>query len=98
MMTGLEDLPRAPASPSRRPTRQLVRAGFRPPLYAEDDLTAVGKASDGAAATTEAGIEATRAIVAILPATRVVIILTTYDLDEYVVDALRAGASVVGAR
>jgi len=40
------------------------------------------------------GIEATRAIVADprLAATRVVI-LTTYELDEYVFDGLRAGAS-----
>jgi DNA-binding NarL/FixJ family response regulator len=37
------------------------------------------------------GIEATRSITATLPGTRV-IILTTYDLDEYVFDALRAGA------
>ena len=38
------------------------------------------------------GLEATRRIVALAPATRVVI-LTTYDLDEYVFDALRAGAT-----
>ena len=37
------------------------------------------------------GIEATRSITATLPSTRV-IILTTYDLDEYVFEALRAGA------
>jgi DNA-binding NarL/FixJ family response regulator len=37
------------------------------------------------------GIEATRSITGTLPGTRV-IILTTYDLDEYVFDALRAGA------
>jgi DNA-binding NarL/FixJ family response regulator len=37
------------------------------------------------------GIEATRSITNTLPGTRV-IILTTYDLDEYVFDALRAGA------
>ena len=37
------------------------------------------------------GIEATRSITATLPGTRV-IMLTTYDLDEYVFDALRAGA------
>jgi DNA-binding NarL/FixJ family response regulator len=37
------------------------------------------------------GIDATRSITATLPGTRV-IILTTYDLDEYVFDALRAGA------
>jgi DNA-binding NarL/FixJ family response regulator len=38
------------------------------------------------------GIEATRRIVASQPATRV-LILTTFGLDEYVYDALRAGAS-----
>jgi len=38
------------------------------------------------------GIEATRRIVAVQPATRVVI-LTTFGLDGYVYDALRAGAS-----
>ncbi|HEU5203866.1 MAG TPA: response regulator transcription factor [Candidatus Limnocylindrales bacterium] len=38
------------------------------------------------------GIEATRRVTKASPATKVVI-LTTYDLDEYVFDALRAGAS-----
>ncbi|MGX1808448.1 response regulator [Nocardia sp. NPDC055321] len=38
------------------------------------------------------GIEATRRIIASTPATRV-IMLTTFDLDEYVYAALRAGAS-----
>ncbi|MFN8035790.1 MAG: response regulator transcription factor [Acidimicrobiia bacterium] len=38
------------------------------------------------------GLEATRAIVRDLAATRV-LILTTFDLDEYVYEALRAGAS-----
>ena len=38
------------------------------------------------------GIEATRQLLARLDATRV-LILTTFDLDEYVVDAFRAGAS-----
>ena len=38
------------------------------------------------------GIEATRRLTIASPATKVVI-LTTYDLDEYVFDALRAGAS-----
>lgn len=38
------------------------------------------------------GIEATRRLLAELPATRV-LILTTFDLDEYVIDAFRAGAS-----
>jgi DNA-binding NarL/FixJ family response regulator len=38
------------------------------------------------------GIEAARQLVPRLPATRVVM-LTTFDLDDYVVDAFRAGAS-----
>src|SRR5919107_4494878 len=38
------------------------------------------------------GLEATRRILAADPAARV-LILTTFDLDEYVYDALRAGAS-----
>jgi DNA-binding NarL/FixJ family response regulator len=38
------------------------------------------------------GLEATRRLAGAVPATRIVI-LTTYDLDEYVFDALRAGAS-----
>jgi DNA-binding NarL/FixJ family response regulator len=38
------------------------------------------------------GITATRALTAELPATRV-LVLTTFDLDEHVYDALRAGAS-----
>jgi DNA-binding NarL/FixJ family response regulator len=39
------------------------------------------------------GIEATRRISASGPSATRVVILTTYDLDEYVYDALRAGAS-----
>ena len=38
------------------------------------------------------GLEATRRLAEASPATRVVI-LTTYDLDEYIFDAFRAGAS-----
>jgi DNA-binding NarL/FixJ family response regulator len=38
------------------------------------------------------GIEATRRIVRAQPATRV-LILTTFGLDDYFYDALRAGAS-----
>jgi DNA-binding NarL/FixJ family response regulator len=37
------------------------------------------------------GIEATRAILAVLPETKVVL-LTTFDIEEYVFDGIRAGA------
>ena len=39
------------------------------------------------------GLEATRRIVADRPVCRGVLVLTTFDLDEYVFEALRAGAS-----
>jgi len=39
------------------------------------------------------GIEAARRILAIGPGSARVVILTTFDLDEYVFDAMRAGAS-----
>ncbi len=87
----------------------LVRTGFRRLLDGEADLHVVAEAGDGTSAVAAAcrhrpdvalldirmpvmdGIEATRRIVAATP-TRVVI-LTTFDLDEYVYDGLRAGAS-----
>ncbi|MGY1733948.1 response regulator [Geodermatophilus sp. SYSU D01045] len=88
----------------------LVRAGLSMVLEAQEDLTVVGQAGDGAAAvglTRELrpdvvvmdvrmpgvdGVEATRRIVAEeLPGR--VLVLTTFDLDEYAFAALRAGAS-----
>jgi DNA-binding NarL/FixJ family response regulator len=88
--------------------QQLVRAGFAMILDAEDDLTVVGQADDGETAVALArslrpdvvlmdvrmpgmdGVAATREIT---PEGIRVVILTTFELDEYVFDGLRAGAS-----
>src|SRR5437667_10039412 len=85
----------------------MVRAGFRLIVQSQSDMQVVGEAADGQEAidlvqrerpdvvlmdTRMArvdGIEATRQVAGI---TRVVI-LTTFELDEYVFDALAAGAS-----
>ncbi len=88
----------------------IVRAGFAAVIDAEEDMTVVGEAADGAAAVRLAeelapdvivmdvrmpeldGIAATRIITGPQDAPRV-LVLTTFDLDAYVFDALRAGAS-----
>jgi DNA-binding NarL/FixJ family response regulator len=89
--------------------QRLVRAGFRVILDAEPDLVVVGEAGDGAEALQRNrelrpdvvlmdirmpnmdGLEAARRILAASPAR--VLVLTTFDADEYVYGALHAGAS-----
>ena len=87
----------------------LVRSGFAMMLSVEPDLDVVGEADNGAAALDQAralrpdvvlmdvqmpvmdGIEATRGLVA--EDLGRVLILTTFDRDDYVFDGLQAGAS-----
>ena len=86
-----------------------IRVGLRLILEAADDITVVGEAGDGATAVRQAaalrpdvvlmdvrmpgvdGIAATEQIVR--AGHGAVMVLTTFDLDDYVFGALRAGAS-----
>ncbi|WP_375478670.1 response regulator [uncultured Jatrophihabitans sp.] len=89
--------------------QRLVRAGFRVILNAEADITVVGEAGDGAEAIELTrrlaptvvlldirmpnldGLAAARTILA--ETSSRALMLTTFDTDEYVYAALRAGAS-----
>jgi DNA-binding NarL/FixJ family response regulator len=92
--------------------QQLIRAGFRMILDAEEGIEVVGECADGTQAVDSVrrlkpdvvlmdirmpemdGIEATRVIAgADADGGPRVLMLTTFDLDEYVYDALHAGAS-----
>ncbi|MEW2356361.1 response regulator transcription factor [Spirillospora sp. NPDC029432] len=89
--------------------QELVRTGFTMVLDAQPDIEVAGEAGDGAQALERLrhadvdvvlmdvrmprmdGIEATRRITA--AGTAKVIILTTFDLDEYAFAAIKAGAA-----
>jgi DNA-binding NarL/FixJ family response regulator len=86
---------------------QLVRAGLRLILEAAPDIVVVGEAADGAGAVEQAhrlrpdvllldvrmpGVDGLTAAPEVVAADPKVIMLTTFDLDEYVHRALRAGA------
>jgi DNA-binding NarL/FixJ family response regulator len=89
--------------------QRLVRAGFRVILAGEPDIAVVGEAADGAEAIGLAralgpdvvlmdirmpnmdGLAAARQVIA--AGSSRVLILTTFDADEYVYEALRMGAS-----
>jgi DNA-binding NarL/FixJ family response regulator len=90
--------------------QELMRAGFRMVLDAQEGIEVVGEAGDGDEAVVLTGrlrpdvvlmdvrmpgvdgLEATRRLVAAGAPARV-LILTTFDLDEYAFSALRLGAS-----
>ena len=87
----------------------MVRSGFAMVLSVEDDIEVVGEAADGVQALEQAravrpdvvlmdvqmprmdGIEATRHLVA--EDLGHVVIVTTFDRDDYLFDALQVGAS-----
>ncbi len=89
--------------------QELMRVGFRMVLGAQEDMEVVGEAGDGRAAIELAdklrpdvvlmdvrmpvldGVEATRVITE--QGTSKVLVMTTFDLDEYALSALRNGAS-----
>jgi DNA-binding NarL/FixJ family response regulator len=72
----------------------LVRAGFVAVLDAQDGIAVIAEADAGAAALPADRLAATRAIAADPNLAEVrVVVLTTFELDEYVFEAMRAGAS-----
>jgi DNA-binding NarL/FixJ family response regulator len=89
--------------------QELMRMGFRMVLNAQEDLEVIGEAADGVDAVRLAeelrpdvvlmdvrmprldGVEATKRITG--AGTAKVLVMTTFDMDEYALSALRNGAS-----
>ena len=89
--------------------QELMRMGFRMVLNAQEDLEVIGEAADGVDAVRLAdelrpdvvlmdvrmprldGVEATKQITE--AGTAKVLVMTTFDMDEYALSALRNGAS-----
>jgi DNA-binding NarL/FixJ family response regulator len=89
--------------------QELMRMGFRMVLGAQSDIDVIGEAGDGRKAVELArelrpdvvlmdvrmpvldGVEATKQITG--PGLSKVLVMTTFDLDEYALSALRNGAS-----
>jgi DNA-binding NarL/FixJ family response regulator len=88
--------------------QELVRAGLRTILERRDGIEVLGEAADGREAVREArrlrpdvvlmdvrmpGLDGIAAARELAGSPCRILMLTTFDLDEYVYDALRAGAS-----
>jgi DNA-binding NarL/FixJ family response regulator len=105
----MERAPAEPVSVLIADDQRLVRTGFRVILASEPGINVVGEAANGVEAVDLArsrqpdvvlmdirmplldGLVATRKVLAVSRSR--VLILTTFDSDEYVYEALRAGAS-----
>lgn len=86
--------------------QELIRLGFRMVLEAEPDIVVIGEAGDGKAAIAQSAALAPDLVLMDIrmpeldgiadvhehPETKV-LVLTTFDLDEYAFGAIRAGAS-----
>ena len=75
--------------------QEMYRLGFHMLLESQDDVELVGEADDGTTAVELlAGVEADVVLMDVrMPRMDGIEVLTTFDLDEYAFEAIRAGAS-----